>query len=51
VAEKKREYPIRKLVVEENFRELVKVKDFFSAFIELQNTILLQIQHVGIFAS
>jgi hypothetical protein len=51
VAEKKREYPIRKLVGEENFRGLVKVKDFISAFLELQNIILLQIQHVNIFAS
>jgi hypothetical protein len=51
VAGKKRGYPIRKLVVEENFRVLVKVKDYISAFLELQNPILLHIQHVSIFAS
>jgi len=51
VAEKKWGYSIRKHVVEENFRGLVKVKDYISAFLGLQNPILLQIQHVSIFVS
>jgi len=48
---KKRGYLIRKLVVEENFQGFVKVKDYISSFLELQNPILLQIQDAGIFAS